>query len=91
LVTSTLTATEGADCFQFGKHPLVPFFVSSKYYDGGPCSRQSERNAATNSAVPTSHDSHPAVKSNNAGIFIKRSPFRISEVAVQALFTPGLG
>src|SRR5208337_4550357 len=48
------------DGFQFGKHPLVLFIVSSQYSDGGPGFGQSERNAATNSPVTASHDSHPA-------------------------------
>jgi len=47
------------DCFQFGKHPLVLFLVSSKHCDGSSGCGQSERNAATNSAIPTSHDSYP--------------------------------
>ena len=46
------------DCFQFGKHPLVLLVVSSKHCDCSPGFGQSERNAATNSAIPTSHDSH---------------------------------
>ncbi len=48
------------DCFQFGKHSLVLFVVSSKHRDGSPGFGQSERNAAANSAIATSHDSHPA-------------------------------
>jgi hypothetical protein len=47
------------DRFQFGKHSLVLFVVSSKHCDGSPGFGQSERNAAPNSAITTSHDSHP--------------------------------
>ena len=42
------------DGFQFGKHPLVLFVVSSKDCDGGPGLGQSERNAAANSAITPS-------------------------------------
>jgi len=49
-----------ADCFQFRKHPLVLFVVSSKHRDGSACLGQSERNATANSAIATSHHSHPA-------------------------------
>jgi hypothetical protein len=47
-----------ADGFRFVKHPLVLFVVSSKHCNGSSMFGQSERDAATNSAVATSHHSH---------------------------------
>src|SRR3981081_388562 len=45
-----------ADLLQFGKHPLVLFFVSSKHCDGSPGFGQSERDPAGHPPIATRAD-----------------------------------
>jgi hypothetical protein len=59
------------DGFQFGKHPLVLFVVSSKDCDGSPGLGQSERNARPIPPLPPVTTATRLVRSNSVDVFIR--------------------